>query len=857
MDDIKTKQILVTGDFFYHCDLYSNGSNGKLACTKHTPGGALFIRTLLESVQSLTNNSFSTVSHNPEPLTAFKAPLSPYSLWEPQPTSGTDKIPVWRRSKKLGSGKPDIAIPQGTPLPESAPHVMVIDDHGFQSRYCNSLFPWEQPPQWIVLRQVETFCRGNLWCSLEENAAYLDNLVLVVSIRHLRKHDVRINSSLSWESIVVDLTRELQHNPEMEGLRKARHVIVSINCEGCLWMERSSNGFRFQLIFDPKCTENEWAEQQKIFGETHSNMSCFTAAIAVALTLSEACSTNTFTEALYRGLMAQRKLLCFGHGYIETASSPTAPFSEIAELITGNLITTDFKATSIPSNIHSHSNTNNLWRILENQALHRKTDPTSPLFGIAKQVALFGADSVLDAPIGIFGKLMTADRTEIESFRLLKQLFEDYLTDIKTTKPLAVAVFGPPGAGKSFGIKELGKSILGKDTPVLEFNLSQFRDSDDLIGALHQVRDKVLAGHCPMVFWDEFDSNSYKWLQYFLAPIQDGKFQEGQITHPTGRSIFVFAGATSYTIEDFGPTCNNVEAFREFKLLKGPDFISRISGHLNILGPNPITASAGLSDSSSSGETAFSDICYPVRRAIILRVILGFTGKRANEVMDIDRGLLSALLEVKHYTYATRSMERVLQSISSHGVSGMFRRSDLPADTILSSNLDLDDFKCILSREDQFQRKAEELAPHIHAVYRHLSLKEGWGFSYNMDYKDLPQEIKSDNVAAATRIPRILELVDLFLIPEKERIKENRENITTILRNHIELLAEHEHNLWAEHKKNNGWTYDKVRNENCKQHNCLIPYELLSDEDKKKDRNSVLNFPAIATHAGYKITQRR
>jgi hypothetical protein len=41
------------------------------------------------------------------------------------------------------------------------------------------------------------------------------------------------------------------------------------------------------------------------------------------------------------------------------------------------------------------------------------------------------------------------------------------------------------------------------------------------------------------------------WLRYFLAPIQDGTFQEGQITHPLGRAIFVFARGTSITMEAF------------------------------------------------------------------------------------------------------------------------------------------------------------------------------------------------------------------------------------------------------------------------------------------------------------------
>ncbi len=103
----------------------------------------------------------------------------------------------------------------------------------------------------------------------------------------------------------------------------------------------------------------------------------------------------------------------------------------------------------------------------------------------------------------------------------------------------------------------------------MEFNLSQFKDSADLIGAFHQVRDRVLQGFVPVVFWDEFDSGNYKWLQYLLAPMQDGKFQEGQITHPIGKCVFIFAGATSATFDSFGPKPGNDDDEKHFRLARG------------------------------------------------------------------------------------------------------------------------------------------------------------------------------------------------------------------------------------------------------------------------------------------------
>ena len=159
-------------------------------------------------------------------------------------------------------------------------------------------------------------------------------------------------------------------------------------------------------------------------------------------------------------------------------------------------------------------------------------------------------------PLGQFGNLLTVDRREIESFRSIRTLVSEYGRQSRPKRPLSIAVFGAPGSGKSFAIIEVANSLLPDQLKVLEFNLSQRNDPGELPQALHQVRDVGLSGLIPLVFWDEFDTalagNPLGWLRYFLAPMQDGSFQEGQITHPIGPLIFVFAGGTSSTMETFG-----------------------------------------------------------------------------------------------------------------------------------------------------------------------------------------------------------------------------------------------------------------------------------------------------------------
>src|SRR5205807_271189 len=77
------------------------------------------------------------------------------------------------------------------------------------------------------------------------------------------------------------------------------------------------------------------------------------------------------------------------------------------------------------------------------------------------------------------------------------------------------------------------------------------------------------------------------------------------------------------------------DAYQEFKLLKGPDFISRLHGHLDVLGPNP------RKDRSSNCP----DLTWPIRRALMLRGVLGLKDDpKKPDTLDIDAGLLFALL---------------------------------------------------------------------------------------------------------------------------------------------------------------------------------------------------------------------
>ncbi|MBF0527144.1 MAG: AAA family ATPase [Deltaproteobacteria bacterium] len=906
-------KILVTGDYSVDYNLYldSTGSDqlsvSLPARLEVSLGGAGIIHSLLDAVaQELCDAPDSLLIDFAHNFTEKEIKAPPTAgLWEPQPLgrlgqeAGDKEAQVWRLTRSLSlRGAVGITANTRGILPKDAgynfvPDILVVEDDAagfrfgnpFRSRHRALTTSSDRPP-WIILKMTAPLCQGKLWWDLAREEKIADRLVVVLSVEHLRLEDVRISKGISWERTVVDLVSGVKGSPILANLQRAKHVIITLDGDGALLMSRSDqNELSFRLFFDPQHLEEEWTESTGIQGGVYGLMSCFISALAARLAISSERQTSPGPESglksgIIRGLELMRFLKVMGHGRKDD-ENPGFLFKDMAAAIVSDLsgqpsgrIETNlalscrnlwpFVQIVIPSDVLKREQPSSRWHILAGNQTGPGLQKNEPLFWVAERVAAIGPKALNEAPVARFGALLTPDRDEIEALNNIKILIKNYHSQNDGRKPLSLVAFGPPGAGKSFGIKQIALEILGQKTPFLEFNLSQFKDVGDLIGAFHQVRDKVLEGHMPVVFWDEFDSGNYRWLQYLLAPMQDGKFQEGQITHPIGKCVFVFAGATSYTLDNFGPPdptkhkeAKN-EPWNEFKLAKGPDFISRLHGYINVLGPNRRKKFNGA---GGIWEDDLSDVCFPVRRALLLRSIL----KAPYGRLRIDRGLLSALLEVNHYKDGARSFEKIVGHLRSDAC-GVIHRSSLPPDEVMGMNVDIEEFSRILTRSedlprsDDFQNQADKLAPEIHEFYRRLGKTERWSLPHDVPYKDLPPEIKADNVAAARRIPWILELAGLFLVPlvpEEQDAGTTDDEVSAVLESLIDVLAEEEHDLWMEHKRLQGWSYGKKRNDDDRIHPCLVPYRALNKEDQKKDQNAVRVFPEIVQKANFKISRRK
>jgi hypothetical protein len=770
---------------------------------------------------------------------------------------------------------------------ETVPEIVVIDDAGLGFRFDTAAQrAWPdalentEAVEWVVLKMARPLAHGALWNKLQL-PELRKKLVVVVSIDDIRRAAVRVTRGISWERTALDLADELMSNDDIKMLLDCRHLVVSTPSEGALHADMSAAREKmFRLIFDPKHIEEEWVAKNEgsVFGFT----SCLTAGIVHQLAKKD--GERELDLGIKSGLAAMRRLFNDGHGPADR-KGPQDGLTHVAQEILNPTVV--YQVAELPSPTGAAALRDSTWTIIAS-AEEKLRGAKQPLFGIAKGIALAGAKTLSHVPHGRFGKLLTVDRNEIEALRSLHQLITEYLRHDKGERPLSLAVFGPPGSGKSFAVKQMAKVIVGDEAKPLEFNLSQFAEPSDLIGAFHQVRDRVLKGDTPFVFWDEFDCSEYRWLQYLLAPMQDGAFQEGQVTHPIGKAVFVFAGGTSDTMGGFGPADPSDSATSEdgrrrepasedrnearenwerFKLRKGPDFKSRIAGFLNVLGPNQRQLRNG------DGKTVDdpTDIYFPVRRALFLRTVLGL---RDEDRLDIDRGVLAALLEVPRYTHGSRSFEKLILQIREGsrggrdldtaprdsrivGKEGALRRSGLPSPELLSLFVDKrPKFLKIMERNRTHPIDIEKLAKEIHHYWweRSKDPDKGWKISdeLNCPYGDLKDEWKRDNRAAAVRIPEVLELAGLYV--EADKAKQGSDRIVNrVIEHYVELLAEAEHDGWLEHRRRNGWTRSVERDDNRKLHPDMKPYRELDDHAKNKDRDTVTKYPDMLERAGYRI----
>lgn len=70
-----------------------------------------------------------------------------------------------------------------------------------------------------------------------------------------------------------------------------------------------------------------------------------------------------------------------------------------------------------------------------------------------------------------------------------------------------------------------------------------------------------------------------------------------------------------------------------------------------------------------------------------------------------------------------------------------------------------------------------------------------------------------------------------------------------------ELISKNTHDVWAEVRIKDGWSYGERRDDERKLHPCLIPYEELPEAEKEYDRSTSLETLKLIVKLGYNITK--
>ena len=71
----------------------------------------------------------------------------------------------------------------------------------------------------------------------------------------------------------------------------------------------------------------------------------------------------------------------------------------------------------------------------------------------------------------------------------------------------------------------------------------------------------------------------------------------------------------------------------------------------------------------------------------------------------------------------------------------------------------------------------------------------------------------------------------------------------------VELIAKNVHEVWAQSRIEQGWTYGEERNDTLKHHPCLVSFEDLPEVEKAYDRDTALGTLKLISKLGFKISK--
>lgn len=508
--------------------------------------------------------------------------------------------------------------------------------------------------------------------------------LLILDAGVLRRAGAMISRQISWERTASELIQQMQNNPEISYLLNARYILITFEVDGAVFIMKEDDRLQASLILTHGGAEGTTIEKSQGMHHNILNMaiSFFSTEVQKILKLfdgDETTVSSALTGSMFREIPETGENLISSGFLLDNEGY----FLHLNHL---KIKSRNWDAFSIPL-----KNKDDRFLYVPDDWTITSSVGNKIVRDVAFDYVVDGAKVIDGLPQLSLGALTTVDRWEIEAYQNIRNLILSFAKG-ETTRPLSIAVFGAPGAGKSFGVTQIAKNIMPGKVEKLEFNVSQFVSLANLSSAFHKVRDVVLEGKLPLVFFDEFDSGKdglpLGWVKSFLMPMQDGRFIDESGEHPLGKCILVFAGGTATSFEDFSQPmyAENADERQNFKNIKGPDFVSRLKGTINILGPN---------------QKNKDDKNYILRRALLLRSLCERKFLVKNGKASISPSVINAMLLVPEYKHGARSMEAILDM--SRIDSGILEPASLPFRSQLSLHVDADIFmRLILNGKDSY-----------------------------------------------------------------------------------------------------------------------------------------------------------
>ena len=126
-------------------------------------------------------------------------------------------------------------------------------------------------------------------------------------------------------------------------------------------------------------------------------------------------------------------------------------------------------------------------------------------------------------------------------------------------------------------------------------------------------------------------------------------------------------------------------------------------------------------------------------------------------------------------------------------------------------------------------------SPNPEDRYGTARFTDAWNDSKNYLVTITPKDMNAYN-------PKPIDISDVELTEDLNELRE--------------AIAENAHEIWAENRQKEGWTYGPVRNDELKQNPDMVPYSQLPEGEKEYDRQMAVKTIKLLVKLGYDLIKR-